>query len=370
MLKAYKYRLYPNTSQIDFFEKQFGTCRFIYNRALDLKSTAYTEENRSVSKRELRDMLPGLKVQYPWLKDVNSQSLQASIDNLDNAFQKFFRKEAGYPNFKSKYNPVQSFQVPQHYVVDLDNGTVKLPKIKEPVRAKFHRRFEGKTRTATVSRTPTGKYFISILIEDGRKIPEKVSSGPSIGVDVGITHFAILSTGETIENPRHLKKSMARLRAEQRSLSRKKRGSSNRKKQQLVVAKLHEKVANQRNDFQHKVSKRLIDKNQAICLEDLNIKGMVKNHCLAQAISDVAWGNFIIKLKYKAEWYGKTIQQICRFVPSSKLCNVCGYKNTDLTLNDRSWECPSCHIKHDRDVNAAINILNIALNNTAAGTAV
>jgi putative transposase len=370
MLRAYKYRLYPNKSQIDFFEKQFGTCRFVYNWALDFKSTVYKDENQSISKNELKKMLPGLKAQYNWLKDVNSQSLQSSIDNLDNAFQKFFRKEAEYPAFKSKNNPVQSFQVPQHYVVDLDKGTVKLPKLKEPIKAKFHRRFDGETRTATISRTPTGKYFISILVEDGREIPEKVSSGPNIGVDVGITHFAILSTGEKIENPRHLKKSMAKLKAEQQSLSRKKKGSGNRKKQKLVVAKLHEKVANQRNDFHHKLSNRLISENQVIVLEDLNISGMVKNHCLAQAISDVSWRNFIMKLKYKAEWYGKTIMQIGRFVPSSKLCSICGYKNTDLTLNDRSWECPSCHIKHDRDVNAAINILNIALNNTAAGTAV
>ncbi|MDG6244650.1 MAG: transposase, partial [Methanolobus sp.] len=216
MLRAYKYRLYPNKSQIDFFEKQFGTCRFIYNWALNLKSTAYTDENRSISKNELKNMLPGLKDQYNWLKDVNFQSLQASVDNLDNAFKKFFRKEAEYPTFKSKNNPVQSFQIPQHYVVDIDKGTVKLPKLKEPVKVKFHRGFDGETRTATVSRTPTGKYFISILVEDGGEIPEKVCSGPSIGVDVGVSHFAILSTGEKIENPRHLKKSMARLKTAQR----------------------------------------------------------------------------------------------------------------------------------------------------------
>ncbi len=167
-----------------------------------------------------------------------------------------------------------------------------------------------------------------------------------------------------------MKTSLKKLQHEQRKLSRKQKGSSNRKKQKLVVSKLHEKIANQRNDFQHKISKRLIDKNQAICLEDLNIKGMVKNHCLAQAISDVAWGSFIEKLRYKADWYGKTIMQINRFAPSSKMCSICGHNNTNLTLNDRSWECPSCHTKHDRDVNAAINILNIALNNTAAGTAV
>jgi putative transposase len=323
-----------------------------------------------MSKNELKNMLPDLKAQYNWLKDVNSQSLQSSIDNLDNAFQKFFRKEAEYPAFKSKNNPVQSFQIPQHYVVDLGKGTVKLPKVKEPIKVKFHRRFDGETRTATVSRTPTGKYFISILVEDGREIPEKVSSGPSIGIDVGISHFAILSTGEKIENLRHLKKSMAKLKAEQRALSRKKKGSGNRKIQRLVVAKLHEKITNQRNDFQHKLSNRLVNENQVIVLEDMNIKGMVRNHCLAQAISDVAWGNFIMKLKYKAERCGKTIQQIGRFVPSSKLCSICGYKNADLTLKDRSWECPSCHTKHDRDINAAINILNIALNNAAAGTAV
>jgi transposase, IS605 OrfB family, central region len=370
MLRAYKYRLYPNNFQREFFEKQFGTCRFVYNWALDLKTTVYNNEYRTLGKNDLKKMLPDLKVQYNWLKEVNSQSLQGAIDNLDNAFQKFFRKETDYPKFKSKYNPVQSFQVPQHYVVDLDNNTVKLPKLKKPVKAKFHRRFDGETRTATVSRTPNDKYFISILVDDGQEIPEKVSLGPSIGIDVGISHFAILSTGEKIENPRHLKTSLKKLQHEQRKLSRKQKGSSNRKKQKLVVAKLHEKITNQRNDFQHKISKRLIDKNQAICLEDLNIKGMVKNHCLSQAISDVAWGSFIVKLRYKAEWYGKTIVQIGRFEPSSKLCSICGYKKNNLTLKDRSWECPSCSTKHDRDVNAATNIMNIALNNTAAGTAV
>jgi putative transposase len=369
MLKAYKYRLYPNESQREFFEKQFGTCRFVYNWALDLKKSTYDTEHKSLSKNDLKVMIPNLKSQHDWLRETNSQSLQAVVDNLDNGFKKFFRKEAAFPKFKSRKNPVQSFQVPQHYVVDFDHSTIKLPKIHNPIKARLHRHFDGEMKTATVSKTASGKYFISILVDDGKEMPSKVNSGPSIGIDVGLSHFAILSTGEKIENPRYLKSSLKKLQIEQKKLSHKKKGSNNRIKQKLVVAKLHEKVTNQRNDFQHKLSHRLINENQVICLEDLNISGMVKNHHLAQAISDVAWGSFIEKLKYKAEWYGKTIKQIGRFEPSSKICNVCNHKNIDLKLQDRSWECPSCLTKHDRDINAAINIKNIALNNAVGTTA-
>ena len=369
MFKAYKYRLYPDKSQKDFFSKQFGTCRFIYNWALDLKKNTYTNENRSLYKNDLKNMIPGLKSQYEWLKEVNSQSLQSSVDNLDKAFQKFFKKEAGFPKFKSRKNPVQSFQVPQHSTVDFDHNTIKLPKICNPIKAKLHRYFNGKMKTATVSKTSTGKYFISILVDDEQDTPEKVSPGPSIGIDVGLSHFAILSTGEKIENPKYLKQSLGKLQTEQRKLSRKKEGSNNRKNQSLLVAKLHGKIANQRHDFQHKLSHRLINENQIIAVEDLNIKGMVKNHCLAQAISDAAWSSFVTKLKYKAAWYGKTIIQVGTFEPSSKLCSACGHKKTDLTLKDRNWTCPSCSTKHDRDVNAAINIKNIALN-PALGTTV
>jgi putative transposase len=224
-------------------------------------------------------------------------------------------------------------------------------------------------RTATVSKTPTGKYFISILVDDGQEVPEKVRSGTTVGIDVGIKDSATLSTGEKIENPKYLKASLKRLVREQRKLSRRKKGSSNRAKQKLVVAKLHEKVANQRNDFYHKLTHRLINENQVIAIEDLNVKGMVRNHHLAQAISDASWGSFFQKLQYKAEWYGKTIIQIGRFEPSSKICSVCSHKNTDLKLKDRKWTCPSCSVEHDRDINAAINIKNFALNN-AVGTTV
>jgi putative transposase len=219
-------------------------------------------------------------------------------------------------------------------------------------------------KTATVSKTPTGKYFISILVDDGTPVPEKETydNNSTVGLDLGIKDFAILSNGTKINNPKHLRDSMERLKALQKRVSRKKKGSRNRKKAAMKLAKLHEKIYNQRHDFQHKLTSRLIDENQAIAIENLNVDGMLKNHCLAQSISDVSWSSFITKLKYKANWYGKTVLEIGKFEPSSKLCNVCGYKNTELKLSDRNWICPSCQTKHDRDINAAINIKNIALN--------
>jgi putative transposase len=364
MLKAYKYRIYPDVDQLNFFHKQFGTCRFVYNWALESRKKAYEDNKTSISKHTLKTMLPSLKKENEWLRETNSQSLQSAIDNLDNAYQRFFKGLAEYPNFKSSRNPIQSFQIPQHYTVDFEHNTIKFPKIKTPVKAKFHRKFTGIMKTATVSKTPTGKYFISILVDDGTPVPEKETydNNSTVGLDLGIKDFAILSNGTKINNPKHLRDSMERLKALQKRVSRKKKGSRNRKKAAMKLAKLHEKIYNQRHDFQHKLTSRLIDENQAIAIENLNVDGMLKNHCLAQSISDVSWSSFITKLKYKANWYGKTVLELGRFEPSSKLCNVCGYKNTELKLSDRNWICPSCQTKHDRDINAAINIKNIALN--------
>ncbi len=307
-------------------------------------------------------MIPELKVEYEWLKDINSQSLQGATLNLDNAFTRFFREKKGFPKFKSKKNPVQSFSVPQFYKVDFDNGKIKLPKIGW-INTKLHRRFEGKEKTATLSRTSTGKYYISILVDNEKEIlvKESFDIDTTVGVDVGIKDFAILSNGEKIDNPKYLKKSMKRLKVLQKRLSRKQKGSANRQKAKLAVAKLHEKISNQRNDFQHKTSSKLISENQAIALETLNINGMMKNHHLAQCISDASWSSFVEKLEYKAEWYGKTVLHIGQFDPSTKICNVCGYYNKNITLADRKWDCPKCNSNHDRDVNAAINIKKFAL---------
>ncbi|WP_440955285.1 IS200/IS605 family element RNA-guided endonuclease TnpB [Methanosarcina sp. Mfa9] len=362
MLKAYKYRLIPNKEQREMINKHIGGCRFVYNWALETKIKYYQEANQKLSAYDLNYMLTELKNENEWLKDVYSQSLQQANKNMESAFTKFFREKAGFPKFKSKKNPVQSFQIPQHYKVNFDKNIIKLPKIGE-LKAVLHRAFEGKLKTATLSRTSTGKYFISILVDDGKEVPEKpkFTEQSTIGVDVGIKDFAVLSNGEKIDNPKYLKKSLKRLKVVQKQVSKKVKGSNNRKKAIKRLAKIHEKVTNQRTDFQHKVSSRLISENQAIAFETLKVKNMVKNHSLAQAINDASWSSFITKMEYKAEWYGKTILRIGQFEPSTKLCNVCGYHNKDITLEIREWVCPECKTKHDRDINAAINIKKFAL---------
>ncbi|AEH60690.1 transposase, IS605 OrfB family [Methanosalsum zhilinae DSM 4017] len=362
MLKAYKYRLYPNKNHEEMISQHIGASRFIYNWALENKIKSYEAEGNSISRFALNKMIPELKIEHVWLKNINSQSLQGATLNLDNAFTKFFREKKGFPKFKSRKNPVQSFSVPQHYKVDFENNKIKLPKIGW-INAKLHRRYEGKEKTATVSRTSTGKYYISILIDDEKENPVNKSFNidTTVGVDVGIKDFAITSIGEKIDNPKYLKNSMKRMKVLQKRLSKKKKGSANRQRAKLAVAKLHEKIANQRNDFQHKLSSKLISENQAVALETLNVSGMLKNHCLTQSIADASWSSFVKKLEYKAEWYGKTILRIGRFEPSTKICNVCGYHNGKLTLTDRKWQCPDCKTNHDRDINAAINIKKFAL---------
>ncbi len=303
-----------------------------------------------------------MKKEHEWLKDINSQSLQGAALNLENAFTKFFREKKGFPHFKSRKNPLQSFSVPQFYKVDFDANKVKLPKIGW-ITTKLHRRFIGVGKTATVSKTPTGKFYISILVDDEQGLPVKsiFNEKVTVGIDVGVKDFAVLSNGEKIENPKYLKNSMKRLAVLQRRLSRKQKGSKNKVKARFAVSKLHEKISNQRNDFQHKLSSKLIIENQAIALETLNVSGMLKNHCLAQSIADASWSSFVAKLEYKAEWYGKTIIHIGRLEPSTKICNVCGFHNGKLTLADREWKCPDCKTNHDRDLNAAINIKKFAL---------
>jgi putative transposase len=363
MLKAYKYRIYPDKDQIEFINIHFGACRFVYNWALEQKIKTYEQNKKSISRFDLqRILVHEVKPSNQWLKKANSQALLASLVNVESAFTKFFREKTGFPRFKSKKNPVQSYQMPQHYTVDFDRNIIKLPKMGE-VKAVLHRRFEGTMKTATISRSSTGKYFISILVDDGRILPEKqeMSESTTIGIDVGIKDFAILSNGEKVENPKYLKNSLKRMKCLQKRVSRKVKGSKNRDKARHHLSKIHEIISNQRNNFQHQISSKLISENQAIALETLNVKGMVKNHCLAQSISDAGWSSFVTKLEYKAEWFGKTILKVGRFEPSSKICNVCGYYNSSLTLKDREWVCSDCKTKHDRDINAAINIKKFSL---------
>ena len=378
MLRGNRYRIYPKKEQKIIIEKHFGSCRFVYNKLLNIRSALYKQFKIHISKVCLDNHLLVLKETYNWLGEVNSQSLQQANKDLDTAFQRFFKNLGGYPNKKSKKYNHFSFQVPQHYKINLSTSEIFLPKIGW-IKVKIHRKlidpslFDGDIlekdynsemfRTLTVSKTPTGKYYVSILTEDLTDNPPvmEYSHATIVGVDVGIKTFAALSTGEKIDHPKFLKSSLQRLKCLQRRVSRKVLGSNNRRKAVRKLALIHELIANQRHDFQHKVSNKLISENQAIAVETLNVRGMMRNHKLAQAIGDSAWSSFVLKLTYKAEQFGKTILKIGMFEPSSKKCNVCGYHNSELTLTDRDWKCPECNAEHDRDINAAINIKKFAL---------
>jgi len=361
MFKAFKYRLYPSESQKELITKHIGSSRFVYNLALETKNAAYISAKHNYSAFDLVKQLPELKKECEWLKEVNSQSLQQSIQNMDIAFKKFF-KGAGFPKFKSKHKGKQSFSIPQNVIVE--NNLLIIPKFKEGIDIVLHREIKGTIKSATISVTPTGKYFVSILCDTKEELPTKapIKESTTIGIDLGIKDFAITSDGEVFENPKYLRKSQSKLKYVQRKYSKNK---GKRTKQRLAL--LHEKVVNKRKDFLHKTSTKLIRENQTICLEDLAVSNIVKNHNLAQSISDVSWSTFVSMLEYKADWYGKNILRIGRFAPSSKSCSCCGTINKELTLKDREWTCKSCNSVLDRDVNAAINIKSFALKNNLSG---
>ena len=370
MLKAYKYRLYPTKTQEVLLAKHFGCARYIYNYGLERKIKSYSETKKSVSRFTIQADLPKLKKaeETKWLSEVNSLSLQAALLNLDMAFTRFFKEKRGFPKFKSKRDNHQSFQVPQKTLISFELKRVYIPKFREGIKCKFSRIFKGKIKTSTVSRTPTGKYFISILVETEDTIPSKapIDENKAVGVDLGIKTFATLSDGTEIQNPKYLKKALNKLKRLQRSVSRKKKGSNSRKKAVKLLARQYEKVADTRKDFLHKTSKYLIDHYDTICIETLSASNMVKNHRLARALSDISIGTFNSYMDYKAEWYGKNIIRIGRFEPSSKMCS-CGYVYRGLKLSDRVWTCPACGAVNQRDLLAAQNIKKFAfkLNNTA-----
>jgi len=361
MFKACKYRILPTNSQKELIAKHIGSSRFVYNLALETKNTAYLGYKHNFSPFDLIKQLPELKKECEWLKEVNSQSLQQSIQNMDIAFKKFF-KGAGFPKFKSKHKGRQSFSVPQNVIVEKD--LLIIPKFKEGIDIVLHRPIKGTIKSATISVTPTGKYFASILVDTNTETPIKapINESTTIGVDLGIKTFLVTSDGLEIENPKHLRKAQSKLKYLQRKYS-KNKGKRTKKR----LALLHEKVVNKRKDFLHKTSTKLIRENQTIALEDLNVAGMVKNHNLAQAITDVSWSTFVTMLEYKADWYGKNILRIGRFAPSSKTCSCCGNINKELTLKDREWTCKVCNSVLDRDVNASINIKSFALKNNLSG---
>ena len=362
--KAFKYRLYPNQEQKVFINKHIGSCRWLYNYALNKKIETYKKDKTRLSRFDLSADLPQLKKnkKTEWLKEINSQALQMSLKNMDEAFTRFFRDKKGFPKFKSKHNNKQSFNIPQRIKVDWDNKRVSVPKIKN-IRFILDRIPEGDIRSATISKTSTGKYFISILVDTKKKDPKKykIKEETSIGIDLGIKDFAITSNGEKFDNPKHLKQHLRRLKKLQSRASKKQKGSKNRRKANLRVALLHEKISNSRNDFLHKLSSKLIAENQTICLEDLSVENMLKNHKLAQSIQDCSWSKFNEYLEYKAKWNGNNIIRIGRFEPSSKMCSNCGNINNELTLKDREWKCKGCNSLHDRDINASKNILDFAL---------
>lgn len=363
MIKSYKYRLHPNKAQAEFFEKSFGCVRFVYNWALNQRIEAYQKDGTRIGWVESCKRLTELKKheEMKWLCEVSIQSLQSAIRNMDSAFTRFFREKKGFPKFKSKKTSRKTFQFVDQVYIDFETHHVKLPKIGE-VKFGKGKVFNGKIGTCTVSKTPTGKYYISILVDDGIQMPEKapITTGTAVGIDVGIKDFAVLSNGQVYFNPKFYEKDENRLKVLQRRLSRKQKGSNRRERARLAVAKQHEKIKNHRENFIHQVTSRIVRENQTVIIEDLNVEGMLKNHSLAKHIKSASWSEFFRQLQYKCDWYGKNLIRIGRFEPSSKMC-LCGYINKDLTLKEREWDCPQCGRHNDRDLLAAVNIKRFGL---------
>lgn len=362
MLKAYKYKLNPNKEQMTFFEKSFGCCRFVYNWALNLRIEAYQQDKSKIGWVDLCRKMTLLKSQeeYRWINDTPAQSLQQALRCLDSAFVRFFRDKNGFPKYRKKKNK-QTLILTQNTTIDFKRGYIKLCKIGW-VKFFKNRTFEGKIRTVTVSKTPSGKYYVSVLVEDGKELPKKapIRLDTSVGIDVGIKDFAVLSNGQVFKNPKYLEKAEKRLKVLQRRLAKKQKGSKRCEGARIALAKQYEIVRNKRINFIHQVTSRIVRENQTIIIEDLNVEGLLQNHCLAKSISSASWSEFFRQLQYKCEWYGKNLIRIGRFEPSSKMC-LCGHINKDLKLKDREWICPECGRYNDRDLLAAINIKRFGL---------
>ena len=379
-LKAYKFRLYPTEEQEIFFAKSFGCVRKVYNLMLDDRKKAYEEVKNDSSKKMSFPTPAKYKEEFPFLKEIDSLALANAQLNLDKAYKNFFRdKSVGFPRFKSKKNSVQSYTTNNQNgtVALIDNKFIKVPKLKSLIRIKLHRQPKGIIKSATISRHSSGKYYISLLCKE--EVSELPKSNSAVGIDLGITDFAILSDGRKFDNNQFTSKMEKKLKREQRKLSRrallaKQKGidlfeASNYQKQKCKVARLHEKVMNQRTDFLNKLSTEIIKNHDIICIEDLNIKGMLRNHKLARSISDVSWSSFVAKLQYKADWYGREIIKVDQWFPSSQICSECGHKDGKKPLDIREWTCLICHAHHDRDINASINILTEGLRLHSIGLA-
>jgi len=360
---AYKFRIYPNEEQKVLLSKHFGCVRFTWNYFLNQRKEYYLKNKEEIEAKRIKGNLNYYdnakeltllkkKEEYKWLNECNSQSLQACLKHLDSAYKMFFRKTHKFPQFKSK-DKKQSFTIPQHFKIE--NNKIYFPKFKEGIKVKSHRRLEGKFVVATLSKNPKGSYYIAIITK--KEIEAKKELTTQVGIDLGIKDFAILSNGKVYQNQKSLRKQESKLKFLQQRLSKKVKGSTNRSKARKRVSALHQKIRNSRIDYIHKISNEITNENQVICLENLAVANMMKNHKLAKSIADVSWHEFKRQLEYKCKWKGRDLIIIDRFFPSSKTCNSCGFVNSDLTLKDRTWKCPSCNTDLDRDLNASKNIL-------------
>lgn len=355
VMNTYKFKISPNKEQEEKLNIMFGCSKFVWNYFLDLNNKIYLEaKEKDLKKKHLNyydcaNKLTELKKENEWLKEANSQSLQQTLKDLDITYNRFFKKQSGFPNFKSKRNN-HSFRIPQFFKIK--DSEIHFPKFKEGIKTIIHREVKGNIRYATISKTKTEKYFVSITTDF--EVKKKRVSNNEIGIDLGIKDFVVISNGE--KHNLSIKKN-SKLKFLHRQLSKKIKGSKNKVKTRLKLARKYEKIENKKQDFQHKLSDKLCKENELIAIEDLNIKGMVKNHCLAKSISNQSWYSFTTKLEYKSKRYSGRIEKTNRFYPSSKTCNECGHINQNLKLKDREWICPQCNVKLDRDINASSNIL-------------